>query len=144
MTKTPLSRTDIFGITASTTCAIHCMATPIAMTLLPHFAGEAWESPLAHQLCAGAVALFCLMAAVQGYRKHSDWIVLTPLAVGLLLVMTATFLLPEALHELYETPVLCLGSFALVIGHIWNIRRLTQCCNRCIPAVAPVVEIVKT
>lgn len=139
MIKSGLSGTDVFGITASTICAVHCMATPVAMALLPVYAGEAWESPLAHQLCAGAVALFCLLAAVQGYRRHADWRPLTPLALGLLLVITATFLLPESLHELYETPVLCFGSFALVIGHIWNLRRLSQCCKQCepVPAVIP-------
>jgi hypothetical protein len=138
MTKQGLSGTDVFGITASTICAIHCIATPIALALLPAYAGEAWESPLAHQLCAGAVALFCLMAAIQGYKKHADWKPLAPLALGLLFVVTATFLLPEAFHELYETPVLCLGSFALVVGHVWNIRRLSQCCTRCLPVVEPV------
>jgi hypothetical protein len=139
MTKNGLSGTDVFGITASTICAVHCIATPIAMAFLPAVAGEAWESPLAHQLCAGAVALFCLMAAIQGYKKHSDWKPLAPLAFGLLAVLTATFLLPENLHELYETPVLCLGSFALVLGHIWNIRRLSQCCQTCepIPVTVP-------
>lgn len=140
MNKNGLSRTDVFGITASTICAVHCIATPVAMALLPAYAGEAWESSLAHQLCAGAVALFCLMAAAQGYRKHADWRPVAPLAAGLLLVITATFLLPESLHELYETPVLCFGSLALVVGHIWNLRRLSQCCNGCkpIPAVIPV------
>ncbi len=137
MTNRALSSTDCFGITASTVCAVHCIATPIAMAVLPAYAGEAWESPLAHQLCAGAVALFCLTAAYQGYRKHNDWKVVAPLAVGLFLVIAATFLLPESLHELYETPVLCLGSFALVLGHILNIRRLSQCCNQCEPAPAP-------
>jgi hypothetical protein len=139
MTKSALSRTDLFGITASTICAIHCMATPIALALLPAYAGEAWESPLTHQLCAVAVTLFCLLAAVQGFRKHSDWKPLTPLAIGLLLVLAATFLLPESLHELYETPVLCFGSFALVLGHVWNIR--TLCCTNC-RTVAEAVPVV--
>jgi hypothetical protein len=134
MTKNSLSRTDLFGITASTICAVHCIATPIAIALLPHYIGEAWESPFVHQLCAGFVALFCLSAAYQGYRKHNDWRIVAPLALGLFLVVAATFLLPEPLHELYETPVLCFGSFALVAGHLLNIRRLAQCCRQCEPA----------
>jgi hypothetical protein len=137
MTKDDLSRTDLFGITASTICAVHCMATPLAMTFLPYYAGQMWESELTHQLCAGAVALFCLTAAYQGYRKHNDWKVVAPLAVGLFFVILATFLLPESLHELYETPVLCFGSFALVLGHILNIRRLSQCCKKCPPVPDP-------
>lgn len=142
MIKNGLSGTDLFGITASTICAVHCIATPVAMAVLPSIAGEAWESPLAHQLCAGAVTLFCLMAAIQGYKKHADWRPLAPLALGLLLVISSTFFLPESLHELYETPILCAGSFALVIGHISNIRRLSKCCNNnnCIPAVTPIIE----
>lgn len=128
--KNGLTNTDAFGITASTICAIHCIATPVALAFLPAYAGETWESPLVHQLCAGAVAIFCVLAAVQGYRKHLDWKVVSPLAVGLLLVVAATFLLPES-WEVYESPILCTGSAALVIGHIWNLRRLALCCQGC-------------
>jgi hypothetical protein len=135
-----LSGTDAFGIAASSICAVHCIATPIAMAILPSVAGEAWESPLAHQVCASAVAIFCLMAAYQGYKQHSDWKVLMPLALGLLLVICATFLLPES-WELYEMPILCTGSAALVIGHIWNLRRLSQCCKTGIPCEIPVNTI---
>lgn len=131
MTQNELSGTDVFGITASTICAVHCALTPIVLVALPACAGEIWASELTHQLCAGAVAVFCLLAAYQGYRKHSDWKPLAPLALGLLLVVTATFLLPENFHELYEMPVLCLGSFALVLGHISNIRRISSCCKSC-------------
>lgn len=136
--KAVLSKTDVFGIVASSVCAVHCLATPLAMVTLPHVAGEMWESPLAHQICAGLVAVFCITAIIQGYVKHNDWKIVSsrPLAVGLLAVLTATFLLPEALHEIYETPVLCFGSFALVIGHILNIRKLAQCCANCEPEPA--------
>lgn len=140
MQTNALSSTDLFGISASTICAVHCIAAPIAIAVLPHYAGEIWESPLVHQLCAGAVALFCLTAAYQGYRKHNDWRVVAPLALGLFFVTLATFLLPESLHELYETPVLCLGSFTLVIGHLLNIRRLSQCCRQCPQSEAPATQ----
>jgi hypothetical protein len=108
------------------------------MALLPHVAGEMWESPLAHQICASLVVVFCVMAIVQGYVKHNDCKVVSPLAVGLLAVLTATLLLPEAMHEIYETPVLCFGSFALVVGHVLNIRKLTQCCAQCEPQAAAI------
>lgn len=143
MFKKGLSGINMFGITASTICAVHCIATPIAMAFLPAFAGEVWESAWVHQLCAGAVALFCLMAAYQGYSKHADWKVLSPLAIGLLLVICATFLLPES-WELYEMPILCSGSAALVIGHIWNIRHLSECCKGCIPAEIAIEMPLKT
>jgi len=131
MAKNELSKTDLFGITASTLCAVHCIATPLAMAFLPAVAGDAWESELVHQICAGAVAVFCLLAAAQGYRKHADWRPLVPLALGLLFVGIATFLLPES-FEVFEMPILCLGSSTLVIGHIWNLRRLASCCDNCI------------
>ena len=131
MNKNPLAEADLFGIAASSICAIHCIATPIALALLPTYVGEAWESPLVHQLCAGGVALFCIMAAAQGYKKHQEAKVLIPMGLGLLFVIVATFFLPEQ----YEMPVLSMGSAALVIGHIWNMRRVSQCCNSCPPTV---------
>lgn len=131
MAKTELTNMDIFGISASSLCAIHCMATPLVLAVLPTVAGEAWESPLTHQIFAGMVALFCGMAAYQGFRKHADWKPLVPLAVGLLCVIIATFFLPEDVHEVYEMPILCFGSLVLVIGHVWNLRKLSQCCKAC-------------
>lgn len=134
--QSSLSRTDIFGIVASSVCAIHCAATPLVIAILPTVAGEVWESELVHQICAGAVTLFCLLAAYQGFKKHYDILLMLPLFAGLILVLTATFGLPEELHEHYETPVLCLGSVALIIGHILNIRKLASCCHACEPISA--------
>lgn len=136
MEKNTLSIADLWGILASTVCAVHCIASPIAIAFLPVYIGEAWESPLVHQLCAGAVSIFCLLAAYQGYRKHSDWKPLAPLALGLLFVIGATFFLPENIHEQLETPLLCFASSVLVVGHIWNIRRISDCCKHCKPSPA--------
>lgn len=122
-------RTDAFGITASTLCAIHCVATPIAVAMLPSVAGEVWESPLVHQICAFAVAAFCLLAANQGYKKHRDWRLLIPFAVGLTLVLVATFILPGIVSEAYEMPTLVSGSLILVFGHILNLKRTDECCQ---------------
>lgn len=123
------AKPDAFGITASTLCAIHCVATPIAVAFLPSVVGEAWESHSVHQICAVAVAAFCLLAAFQGYKKHKDWRLLIPFGVGLTLVMIATFLLPGMVSGAYEMPTLVTGSLILVLGHVLNLRRTDECCN---------------
>lgn len=120
---------DAFGITASSLCAIHCVATPLAVSLLPAVAGEAWESPLVHQLCAVFVTAFCLAAAIQGYRRHGDYRPLIPFALGLSIVIGATFFLPGHVHHSYEMPTLVAGSLILVLGHVLNYRKAEQCCT---------------
>jgi hypothetical protein len=97
--------------------------------MLPSVVGKAWESPLVHQICAFAVVLFCIMAAYQGFQKHKDWRLLIPFAIGLTLVLVATFVLPGVVDESYEMPTLVSGSLILVLGHVLNLRRTDECCE---------------
>lgn len=137
MNKENLSATDIFGIVAASVCAIHCIATPLIVPMLSPEMADFWKSPLAHQICAGAVGLFCVLAGIQGFKKHLDLLVLLPLACGLLLVLVGTFAVPENAHDTLEAPMLCAGSFVLIMGHIWNMRRISSCGKACSPTVDP-------
>lgn len=122
------SSVDLFGIAASIACAVHCVATSAAMALLPQYGYAVRESDLVHQLFAGFVAFFCLVSIYRGYIRHSDIRILLLFGLGLALVITATFLLPPGVDEIYETAVLCLGSLTLITAHILNIYRWARCC----------------
>lgn len=128
MIKRNFSAIDIIGIIAAGCCMLHCLLTSVAIALLPYYGGQVWQSDLAHQAFACTAVLVCLSSIYHSYRKVRDRTVLACFITGLLFLITATFLLPERLHEQYEVYILSLGSSALVIGHIRNLRRLAQCC----------------
>jgi hypothetical protein len=54
--------------------------------------------------------------------------------LGLSLIAAATFLLLESVHEAREVPMLSIGSFTVIAGHILNYRQLTSRCTVCEPA----------
>ena len=130
MIKRKFSTIDVLGVIAATSCMLHCIFTSTAIILLPYYGQAIWRSDLAHQAFACAAVFFCLTSIYQSYRNNNDWKVLVLFVSGLLFLLTATFILPERLHERYEIYILCIGSSSLVIGHIRNIWQLSQCCDQ--------------
>ena len=87
---------DTLGILASVACAIHCAATPIFLAFLPALKFTEWmASPQFHQaaaiVCVGLVSISIWPA----FRLFRDFKVLGLSTVGLGLVITAAFLLPD-------------------------------------------------
>lgn len=60
---------DRVGITASVACAIHCMAAPFLMLLLPA-AGSVWSHPAVHWVLAVLVLPLAVWVIYRGYLKH--------------------------------------------------------------------------
>lgn len=87
---------DTLGIWASVACAIHCAATPIFLAFLPALKFTEWmASPQFHQaaaiVCVGLVSISIWPA----FRLFRDFKVLGLSTVGLGLVITAAFFLPD-------------------------------------------------
>ena len=122
------SKSDILGIAASTLCAIHCLATPVAITLLPGYMGEFWESAEVHYLFAVFVVLFGISAMIPGYRRHRDNRIMALMSLGLGLIVFATVFPNPEIREIIELPVLLTGGMLLISGHLLNYR----CCLKCV------------
>lgn len=60
---------DRIGITASLACAVHCLAAPFLLLLLPA-AGSAWSHPAVHWVMAVLVLPLALWVIYRGYLKH--------------------------------------------------------------------------
>jgi len=130
MIKRNFSVIDLLGVVAAITCMLHCIFASVAIALLPYYGGKIWGSELAHQAFAGISIFLCFIAINQGYRKNKDPIVLLFFMLGLLSLGSVAFILPESLHERFEIYLICLGGSFMVIGHMRNIRQLSQCCER--------------
>ena len=87
---------DRVGIIASVACAIHCAATPILIACLPALTFTEWmASPRFHQIAALICIAMVSIAIWPAFMKFRDYHVLTLSSVGLGLLISAAFFLPD-------------------------------------------------
>lgn len=77
---------DRIGISASVLCAVHCMAAPFLLLLLPA-AGSVWSHPAVHWVLAVLVVPLALWVLFKGYVKHRNKITLVAASLGALLIL---------------------------------------------------------
>ena len=77
---------DRVGIGASLLCAIHCLAAPFLLLLLPA-AGSVWSHPAVHWVLAILVVPLALWVLFKGYTKHGNRLTLVAATVGALLIL---------------------------------------------------------
>jgi len=109
---------DGWAIGLSGLCALHCLATAVAVGLLSSFAGLL-EAPIIHE---GGLALAILLGGLalgNGARKHG---MLLPIAVGALGlgIMAGALSLPHGAPG--EIAYSVLGVLLLAFGHELNRR----------------------
>ncbi|HEY9773173.1 MAG TPA: MerC domain-containing protein [Planktothrix sp.] len=117
-----ISTLDTLGIAASSLCLVHCLAMPLVIGFLPLLGWQFLEGHRAHVILAGFVLTFALTAVVPGYLKHRRRDILLMMSLGLLLVLSATFALPES----WELPTITVGNLILVATH-WRNRMMHKC-----------------
>lgn len=87
---------DRLGIFASATCAVHCAATPVLLATLPALKFTEWmASPLFHQLAAVACCSIVAVAIWPSFVKFRDYRILSLSSLGLGLILSAAFVLPD-------------------------------------------------
>ncbi|MEM9020684.1 MAG: MerC family mercury resistance protein [Planctomycetota bacterium] len=72
---------DRVGITASVACAIHCLAAPFLLLLLPA-AGAVWSDPKVHWGLAVLVLPLAVWVIYRGYQKHGKRLTLVAAVTG--------------------------------------------------------------
>jgi hypothetical protein len=77
---------DQIGVWASTLCVIHCVLTPVLLSLSAVSAHFLPSEERTHRTLAVAIAALGTIALVKGYRKHRSWRVLALMAVGLVFI----------------------------------------------------------
>lgn len=113
---------DRLGIFASTACAVHCVAVaflPAALGALGFSALLTHEAEWAFTLVAVGFASVALLSALRGSGSLA---VLSLLGVGIIGLFAARFI-EEAGAEGVGTVVAFGAGFALVLGHMQNLRK---------------------
>lgn len=93
----PPSRWDRLGIVASLGCAVHCLAAPFLLLLLPTL-GSVWSHPAAHWVLAALVLPLAGIVVWRGYRLHRKRLALIAMGLGAAFIIAGLILpaLPAA------------------------------------------------
>jgi len=120
---------DLAGATASGACLIHCLLTPIVVSLfpdiVPYLPGDAWV----HRALFLGIILLGAVAFIPGYRIHRRKPLLVLIAVGISLILIVAWS-GEGMGAVPELLLSVSGSLMLVAAHLLN-RSFCRQCRSC-------------
>jgi peptidoglycan/LPS O-acetylase OafA/YrhL len=118
--------TDKFAIGLSLICAIHCLALPILLIILPSMIALQLDNEIFHTLIIITVLPVSIFALTLGYKQHKrNWLLILGFT-GLLLLVIAVILGEETTGEFGEKLLTVLGASLVAAGHLWNFRLCQQ------------------
>ncbi len=121
---------DRLGVAASTLCFLHCLFTPILLSLSAVSAHFLPSEERTHRVLAVAVAALGALAFVSGYRRHRKLRVPLAMALGLALICAAAWWGDRFPAHWMEVSVTLAGSFFMILGHRMN-HTFCRACRRC-------------
>ena len=114
--------TDKAAIGLSLLCAIHCLASPLAIVLLPSLAALPLDGELFHIWMVVAVLPTSAYALTMGCRQHKQYRLLVVGLLGLACLLLAVILGETLLGEAGEKLLTSLGAGIIAYGHFRNYR----------------------
>lgn len=82
---------DQIGVWTSTLCVIHCLLTPVVLSLSTVSAHFLPSEERTHRTLAVVITALGAIALVKGYRRHRSWRVLALMAVGLAFIFGGAY-----------------------------------------------------
>jgi MerC mercury resistance protein len=120
---------DLAGATASGLCLVHCLLTPVVISLfpsaIPYLPGDAWF----HRALAAGIILLGAAAFVPGYRIHRRKPLLALIGAGIAFILTVAWT-GESMSRATELTLSISGSLMLVTAHLLN-RSFCRQCHSC-------------
>lgn len=120
--RTAQEITDKFAISLSLLCAIHCLALPVILVLLPSLTALQLDNEAFHHWMLIAVLPTSIYALVMGCKKHKRYQLLFLGFTGLMLLVLAVLLGKETIGEYGEKILTLLGAILIASGHYLNFR----------------------
>ena len=119
---------DTTGAYLSVACAIHCLAMPLLVAVLPLIGLGFLANERAELfLILGAIGL-AVGSLAWGIRNHRSWRALLILIVALAFIATAR----TAVESTFEVVFYSIGAILLASAHLVN-RHLCKTCPACEP-----------
>jgi hypothetical protein len=123
---------DLAGATASAVCLVHCLLTPLAISLFPNIIPYLPGDALFHRVLALSIVLLGAAAFIHGYLIHRRRPLLALVAAGMTLILTVAWA-GESMNRTCELLLSIPGSLMLVAAHLLNrsfCRQCTTCAER--------------
>jgi hypothetical protein len=129
--RQPLSlRADRLGIVASALCFVHCIATPVVLSLSSVWAHYLPSEEGFHRGFAVLVAAIGCFAIVTGYRRHRRLRVMFLMSAGLMLIFSGAYFGDRLPSHISEIAVTMMGSALMITAHFVN-HTFCKNCQRC-------------
>lgn len=114
---------DKFAILLSGVCLVHCLLTPVLITLLPIISSSTFmEDVLFHQLMLWAVLPTSFIALFLGCRKHKQFMIAGTGAIGICILVAVAFFGHEWFGISGEKIATSIGGLVLALSHYLNYR----------------------
>lgn len=117
---------DTTGACLSVACAIHCLAMPLLVAVLPLIGLSFLVSERAEVVLIITAAVFATGSLVWGVRHHRSWRVFLILVVALAFIATGR----TAVEGTFEVVFHSVGGILLASAHLVN-RHLCKTCPAC-------------
>ena len=114
---------DKFAISLSAICLLHCLVTPVLLTLLPIVSLTSYfEELLFHQLLLWVVIPTSVIALFLGCRKRRNLAIVLTGALGMVILVTVALFGHDWFGAYTEKWVTSLGGLVLAFSHYLNYR----------------------
>jgi len=121
---------DIIGILVSGLCVVHCVALPILVIFLPAIVTAFLpEEDLTHKILFSLIIGVAALAFIPGYKFHKQIKPLMWLAVGMVMLIIATFFMHDFYGHQLEPVCAIAGSLCIITAHYLNHRSCKHCCQ---------------
>ncbi|TQV88572.1 MerC domain-containing protein [Aliikangiella coralliicola] len=114
--------TDKSAIGLSLLCAVHCLAFPLILVLLPSVAALQLDNEAFHLWMVVAVLPTSTYALTVGCKQHKHYYLLAFGLVGLACLVLAVALGESVLTEAGEKSLTVIGAAIITYGHFRNYR----------------------
>jgi len=130
-----LSRTSTFsadnlGVWASALCVVHCVMTPVLISMSVVFAHLIPGEERTHRTLAVGVAVLGAIALVKGFRTHGRRRILGVMTLGLAFIFAGAFYGSRLPSHGCEVAVTMMGSVLMISAHRMN-HTFCSACSRC-------------
>ncbi|MBT5702927.1 MAG: MerC domain-containing protein [Gammaproteobacteria bacterium] len=111
---------DTAAVVLSGVCMMHCLALPIALTILPIVNVTLLDESTFHLIMMVVILPISVIALTIGCRQHKDKLTLTLGSVGLLILTLTAIFGHDLLGLTGERIVTSIGGLILAAAHIQN------------------------
>ena len=116
---------DKTAISLSIICALHCLALPSLLVMLPSLTALNLADEVVHLWMLAAVIPISIYALTMGCRKHKRLGIVALGLVGITTSIAAALLGHDVLGETGEKIIVTTGAFIIAISH-WQNHQLCR------------------